>query len=450
MARILIRLLMCALFSSLSAVAAWANGAVYAMTNAVGDNQILVYHRGNDGTLTYIQTIATGGGGSGAQLSPPVDSLGSQGSLVLDPAHHLLFAVNTESLAENDQDCQEGTITSFVVTPSGRLAFADRIRSRGLYPNSLTVAPQKTGEDNGEDNGNAGHVEQILYVLNAGGPGASPACGIGPNIVGFRVNRLGFMTPIVGSKRAIDPGPLNGTGSGENCNPGGFPTPAFDCGRNPPAFPREPAEVRFTPDGTRLIVTVKGTNSIYVFPVKHNERTGKPTITQAPGPALPTDFGFTFDAKGHLIVTEAFGRSSTIPAPATGAVSSYTITGHDTLRQISASVGDGGTAACWIALEPTQGKYAFVSNNLSNSLSSYSVGRDGSLTLLAAIAASGNGPNDLAIVPGKGRSSFLYVLDSGSGTVAAFQVHLADGSLASLQTVSGLPVNDAAQGLAAY
>ena len=44
---------------------AWADGAVYAMTNALGYNQVLVVHRSSDGTLSSapVQTIATGGGG---------------------------------------------------------------------------------------------------------------------------------------------------------------------------------------------------------------------------------------------------------------------------------------------------------------------------------------------------------------------------------------------------
>jgi 6-phosphogluconolactonase len=195
-----------------------------------------------------------------------------------------------------------------------------------------------------------------------------------------------------------------------------------------------------------LVVTVKGTNKIYVFPVGEN---GAPMVTQAPGPALPTYFGFAFDNKGRMILTEPFGQATTIPTGGAGAVSSFTITETGALQQISASVGDGGTAACWIALEPIAGRYAYVSNNLSNSLSSYSVGSDGSVTLLSAMAAAASGPNDLAVV-GEGRASFLYVLNSGAGTVGAFQINLADGSLTALPALSGLPVNDGAAGLAAY
>jgi 6-phosphogluconolactonase len=111
-----------ALLCSLPAGAALADGAVYAMTNALGHNEVLVYRRAADGSLSALpaQTIATGGGGSGLQLAG-IDSLGSAGSIQLDADHHLLFVVNTESAAENNgagaynADCKQGTITSFRV-----------------------------------------------------------------------------------------------------------------------------------------------------------------------------------------------------------------------------------------------------------------------------------------------------------------------------------------------
>src|SRR5215469_12972795 len=86
---------LCTLFCSLPAAGAWADGAVYAMTNALDNNQVLVYHRAASGSLSLAQTVATGGGGSGLQLAG-VDALGSAGSVQLDPDHRLLFVVNTE------------------------------------------------------------------------------------------------------------------------------------------------------------------------------------------------------------------------------------------------------------------------------------------------------------------------------------------------------------------
>jgi 6-phosphogluconolactonase (cycloisomerase 2 family) len=449
--------LLCVSAGLLLSGTARADGAVYAMTNALGNNQILVYHRASDGSLssTPIQTIATGGGGSGLQLAG-VDSLGSAGSVQLDPAHHLLFAVNTESSTANNgagsynTDCQQGTITSFLVASDGTLTFVDRVFSRGLFPNSLTVKRRGDGDDKDE-------FPELVYVLNAGGPEVAicnaqpPIAGI-PNITGFKVNKAGYMKPI-GTQQPIDPGPASGTGV--NCVDAtgyaaltGAPAADFECGLNPPSFPRSPAQIRFTPDGNQLVVTVKGTNTIYVFPVDKNGSADAPTLTQAPGPALPTFFGFTFDKHENLLVTEFFGTATSIPAGGKGAVSSFAINLTGGLSSISSHVADGGTAACWIALEPTAGKFAYVSNNLSASISSYAVGTNGSVTLLAATAASATGPNDLATAT-EGVASFLYVVEAGTGTVGAFQVNLTNGSLIPLAAVSGLPTI-AAQGLAAF
>ena len=132
------------------APSAFADGAVYAMTNAIGNNQILVFHRAADGTLTLVQTITTGGGGSGLQLGG-TDSLASQGGLLLDLSHKRLFAVNTETLASNSSDCQVGTITSFLVAQDGTLTFANRVSSGGLYPNSLTIAERQDDREKGWD-----------------------------------------------------------------------------------------------------------------------------------------------------------------------------------------------------------------------------------------------------------------------------------------------------------
>ena len=443
----------------------WADGAVYAMTNALGNNQINVYHRAANGNLALVQTIATGGGGSGLQLAA-IDSLGSAGSLQLDAAHHLLFAVNTESANANNgssngnynSDCQPGTITSFLVSLSGMLTFADRVPSGGLFPNSLTV--RTFGPGNGNENGNEDgdgsedsgtKHSQLVYVLNAGGPGA---CNLSPNVTGFQVDASGHMTPVTAAQN-IYPGLP--TGSGEDCSAAsavGFssltraPAADFACGLNPPSFARSPAQVRFTPDGNQLIVTVKGTNTIYVFPVGRDGRAGNPTITTASLPALPGYFAFTFDKNEHLLVTELFGSATSIPAGGFGALSSFTVTNTGTLASISSHVGDGGTAACWIALEPTTGKYAYVANNLSASVSSYSVGANGSVALIAATAATGAGPNDLVAVSAGG-ASFLYVLFAGTGTVGAFQINLGNGSLTALTGGGGLPTAGA-QGLAAF
>ena len=449
MPRNMIKVLVLGLACLMPAAAAWADGAVYAMTNALGNNQVLVYHRAADGSLggIPIQTTATGGGGSGLQLAG-VDSLGSAGSIQLDPDHHLLFVVNTESAAENDgtgaynTDCRQGTITSFRVAADGTLTFADRVFSGGLFPNSLAV--KKIGKGNNDKKG------ELLYVLNAGGPEAPAICNLTPgtanvpNITGFSVDEVGHMNP-VDSTQPVDPGPA--MGSGENCPPTGFPFETR-CGLNPPSFVRSPAQIAFSPDGTQLVVTIKGTNTIYVFPVDKNGGAGNPTTTQATPPAVPSYFGAAFAGNGDLLVAELFGAGTTIPTGGAGAVSSFATgnTGH--LTPISSHTGDGGTAPAAIALEPIVGRLAYVSNNLSASISSYIVGNNGVVTLLNGTAAAVSAPNDLATAA-EGNLSFLYVVDAASGTVGAFRIN-GDGSLTPLVGGSGLPANRSAQGLAAF
>jgi hypothetical protein len=458
--------LICAVLGFAATGIAWADGAVYAMTNALGNNQIKVYHRAANGNLTLVQTIATGGGGSGLQLAG-VDSLGSAGGLQLDAAHKLLFAVNTESASANNgagaynSDCQKGTITSFLVGSGGMLTVADRVPSGGLFPDSLTVTTlsNENGDQGENDNNRSGARDEnnnrpardLLYALNAGGPGA---CNVSPNISGFLVDANGQMQAVTAAQNIFPGSPA---GTGEDCSAAsaagfaaltGAPAADFTCGLNPPSFPRSPAQVRFTPDGRQVLVTVKGTSTIYAFPVDSDGRAGSPTVTTAALPALPSFFAFTFDKHAHLLVTELFGAATSIPAGGMGAVSSFTVANSGSLQAISSHVGDGGTAACWIAVEPAAGRFAYVSNNLSASISSYSVGADGSVALINGTAATGAGPNDLATAT-DGGASYLYVVLAGTGTVGAYQVNLSTGALTAITGGSGLPT-PGAQGLAAF
>ena len=69
------------------------DGAVFVMTNAASDNQIVSYVRHGDGSLQCAANFSTGGNGSGGTIDP----LHSQGSLTLSDDHRHLFAVNAGS-----------------------------------------------------------------------------------------------------------------------------------------------------------------------------------------------------------------------------------------------------------------------------------------------------------------------------------------------------------------
>src|SRR5206468_2757021 len=126
-------------------------------------------------------------------------------------------------------DCRQGTITSFRLASDGTLAFADRVFSGGLFPNSLTVRKRDRDDDRGRGDDRRGHDEDraddgdLLYALNAGGPEIpichlTPGTANTPNVTGFRVDQAGHMNPI-DSTQPIDPGPPTGPAGGVSCTP---------------------------------------------------------------------------------------------------------------------------------------------------------------------------------------------------------------------------------------
>ncbi|HET9444350.1 MAG TPA: hypothetical protein VFO65_13555, partial [Acidimicrobiales bacterium] len=160
-----------------------------------------------------------------------------------------------------------------------------------------------------------------------------------------------------------------------------------------------------------------------------------PTVVASAG---ATPFGFGFDNKDHLIVSEAFGG-----APDASAVSSYRLSAGG-LETVSASVPTTETAACWIAVTEN-GKFAYAGNAGTASVTGYRVAVDGSLEILdgdGKTASAAAGVTDLAV---SRDSRFLYGR-LGNQTVGAWSI-AADGSLGDLGAVPGLPAG--AAGIAA-
>lgn len=141
-----------------SDAAASGGGHLYTESNEAGQNTIWVFSQDADGMLTKQQEVNSGGAGFGA-------GLGSQGALVLNETHSLLFAVNAG----------DNTVSSFSVAADGSLTLKHTAASGGTKPNSVTVS------------GN------ILYVLNTGSS----------SIYGFTVGADGELTKIEGSWHAL-------------------------------------------------------------------------------------------------------------------------------------------------------------------------------------------------------------------------------------------------------
>jgi 6-phosphogluconolactonase (cycloisomerase 2 family) len=119
------------------------------------------------------------------------------------------------------------------------------------------------------------------------------------------------------------------------------------------------------------------------------------------------------------------------------------VQGH-ALDAITASLGAGQTAACWVAVSKNS-RFAYVTNTGSSTITSLLIENDGSLTLLAAEAGHtgmGSAPADMAF---DRSGKYLYARSGGSNTISIFR-QLSDGSLVILGMVS---VPAGAAGLAA-
>ena len=196
-------------------------------------------------------------------------------------------------------------------------------------------------------------------------------------------------------------------------------------------------QIGFTPDGDQLVVTEKTTDTIDVFNVHRNGTTGAPRANASNG---ATPFGFAFDQRGRLFVTNAAGGATDASS-----LTSYSVRDNGRLATIDGPVPTTETAACW-AVVSKNGRYVFATNTGSGSVSGYRIANRGSLSLLEAdgvSATTGAGPVDVDF---SGDGHYLYNLNGGSHSISIERMR-ADGSLDPVGTVSGLP--GAAVGLAA-
>src|SRR3954469_3513397 len=133
--------------------------AVYTQTNSAAGNAVQVLSRADDGRLTPVGSVPTGGLGTSA-------GLGSQGAVALSGDGHTLLAVDAGS---ND-------VASFHVDRRGEVTLVGRVPSRGTMPVSVAI-----------------HGDQA-YVLNAGGIA---------DVAAFRLSGDGTLTPRFGGRAPL-------------------------------------------------------------------------------------------------------------------------------------------------------------------------------------------------------------------------------------------------------
>lgn len=200
-----------------------------------------------------------------------------------------------------------------------------------------------------------------------------------------------------------------------------------------------PGEVRFSPDGQKIFVTEKTTNTILspqnaidVYTIDSNGYASETPVRADSFGLRP--FAMDFRNDGKLIVVESFNAE-----PNLAAASSYDVNSDGTLSVISGSVPNGQTDTCWVVISNDQ-QYAYTANFGSGTISSYQIASDGSLILIQDAAASTGATSQPVDIILSRDGQYLYQLLRGTGAVAAFQV-VGDGTLTPLGiTTGGLPV----------
>jgi 6-phosphogluconolactonase len=175
----------------------------------------------------------------------------------------------------------------------------------------------------------------------------------------------------------------------------------------------DPAQVGFTPDGSTLVVTDRGTDSIALYPVDPEGRLGEPRIQPSSG---PTPYGFAFASDGTLFVTEAFGAQK-----GKAAASSYRVN-EGTATPVSRSVGNGRSEICW-AVVTMDDRYLFTTNFADGAVSRYAIGSDRGITLDDAVAGKAvEGQTGLRDEALSGDGRFLYAIDADAGRIFGWAV----------------------------
>jgi 6-phosphogluconolactonase len=235
----------------------------------------------------------------------------------------------------------------------------------------------------------------LVYVLNTGEPSLS----------GLRIGPSGLEV-LTGSERSLSPD-------------------------------ADPAQVGFSPDGSTLVVTERGTDSIVTYPVGGDGLLAAPTANASSG---PTPYGFAFTSGGTLVVTEAFGART-----GKAAASSYVLD-NGSVASVTRSLGNGRSEICW-AVVSKDDRYAFMTNFADGAVSRYAIAADGSISLEDAVAASAvGGQTGLRDEDVTADGKFLYAIDADAQRIFGWAVG-ADGSLSEVGSWEGLPATVA--GLAA-
>jgi len=323
--------------------------AVFVMTNSADRNEIAVFARDSDGTLSFDYRVATGGRGSGGNVDP----LQSQGSLLLSEDHSLLFAANAGT----------GDISVFRVE-GAELALVQRVPSGGSSP----VAIAQHG--------------RLLYVLNDGG---------NDNVVGFTIEHGGHLVRIQNSLALLSNNDAGASGLAlspdgqflavtERLNGiidifhvqanGTLSTAKTSASNGAGVF-----SVLFAPNGA-LLVTEAASSSISSYAVQADGSLTTISNSVSTFGAATCWHGITPD-----------GRFTYTSNSASASISGYSIGNQGSLTPLGGTVvgtNPTGSANLDIAIT-TDGKFLYTLNSGTGSIGMFAIQKDGQLNNLGTV-----------------------------------------------------------------
>lgn len=333
-----------------AALARTSHGQVYTMTNDPSGNEVAVFDRAPDGTLTLADTVATGGLGSGGGTDP----LASQNSLVVSQNGKWLLAVNAGS----------NEVSVFRIRANG-LKLTDTVDSGGTNPVSVAISSNR------------------VYVLNNDAPA---------NITGF-VLRGGHLKPIPHSTRSLGSGNFGQVGFDNSARhliitdkadsellvyrlsrwgiPSADPVTTPSSGTTPFGFTTERS-------GRILVVEVNGGNgAVSSYRVERSGALRLISASVASGQAAAC--WIASDGRGLAFTTN----------PGSPSLSSYDYNRKGAVTLLDATAATG--AATLDAGITRDGRFLYALNPGGGGIQMYRIGHDGGLTDLGLASGGLNG-----------------------------------------------------------
>lgn len=415
------KILCCLLFAcSLPAFANEITGGVYVATNNGDENSVVGYKQFADGTLAQVGEYKTGGKGTGfvELFGLPYDP--TTGHTFTDGIDPLAAAYGLWRSADNKNvlvvNAGNGTVSSLRVQDDLSLKLTNVVKAGDIKPNGIAT------------------YKNLVYVVSMGKKIEDPSEG---NIKGYTIDDNGFLKEIPNSIR-----PLTG----------------------------RPASVEFTDNGKFLIVVEITTGVTHSYAVDDNGLLSEKPVSSIDSPQASKDRFFALPigtkiVKGEgdnytLLVTETrfitsdhkFHNSSAehkkkypflhLFEGQSGSVTSYNIDKNGKLSVISPDViagkgyWGGQQAVCWVTIS-RDGKYAWTTNPLTSSISTYEINKDGSIKLKQEIAYQDSKYDEYFLdMDLSADGNYVNVISGNTGKTWVFKVNQETGELT---VVDGYP-----------